>query len=234
MNTFAKKNNRHIPPSSRGRVKTNSVISNKIDMSTEMFPELPSNHPMTCNVSINNTKPMSKSFWSPPETKNESENEEESNAKDITDIDVENSKYWRGVNWIGPIIIRGNTKSSIESNDTNRSRIEYSRDNIHWHTSIEKTFTEEQLENQKIQHEQQEYEEKCEDVYRMMNEYSRKLDTESELYYYEMGELNDYAKAVFARKEYEDYAKQFDTTDETVDSDEDTVYDEEEMYLEED
>ena len=233
MNTFEKKN-RYTPPSSRGRVKKNSTISNKIDMSTEMFPELPCNNPITSNVSINNTKPMSKSVWSHPETKNEGENEEESNTNVITDIDVQNSKYWRGANWIGPIIIRGNTKSSTESNDTNRTRIEYSRDNIHWHASIEKTFTEEQLESQKIQHEQQEYEENCEDVYRIMNEYSRKLDAESELYYYETGELNDYAKAVFARKEYEDYAKQFDTTDETVDSDEDTVYDEEEMYLEED
>ena len=66
-----------------------------------------------------------------------------------------------------------------------------------------------------------------------MNEYSRKLDAESECYYNETGELDDYALAVFAREQYEEYAKQFDMTDEIVDSDEYYGYDEE-MDLEED
>tara|TARA_B110000967_G_C18899091_1_gene573184 strand:+ start:1826 stop:2530 length:705 start_codon:yes stop_codon:yes gene_type:complete len=234
MNTIDRKTNRYIPPSSGGRVKKNSAISNKIDLTTEMFPELSSNSPTTCNVSINNVNPMSKSVWSPPEPENEVVNEDESNYIVITDIDVQNSKYWKGVNWVGPVIIRGNTKSSTESNDTNRSRIEYSRDNIHWRASLEETFTEEYLERKKIEHEQQEYEEKCEDVYRIMNEYSRNIEAESERYYYETGELDEYALAVFARKQYEDYAKQFDMTDEDVDSGGDIGYDEEEMYLEED
>ena len=233
MNTFAKKNNRYIPPSSRGRVKTNSVISNKIDMTAEMFPELQSSHPTRCNVSINNVVSMPESVWSHRESKDEVANEDESFANVITDIDAQNSKYWKGVNWIGPVIIRGNTNSCTESNKTNISRIEYSRDNIHWRASLEETFTEEQLYRKKIEDEKQEDEEKCEDVYRIMNEYSRKLDAESECYYNETGELDDYALAVFAREQYEEYAKQFDMTDEIVDSDEYYGYDEE-MDLEED
>ena len=235
MSKFDRKNNKYIPPSSRGPVKKNVVTSNKIDMSTEMFPELLSSGPrQISNISINTNKAMSKSVWSPPEPKNDDEDENKSNDIAITDIDVQNSKYWKGVNWTGPVIIRGNTKPSAKSDETNRSRIEYSRDNIHWYSSFEKTFSENILERQKIENEEKDCEEHREHVCRILNEYSRRLEEETERYYHDFGELDDYGKAVLAREQYEEYAQQFEITNEIDSCEENNDYDDdEEGYLEE-
>lgn len=226
MNRFGIRNNNDTPYSSRGRVKKNS---NKIDLSTEMFPELSSNIPTTSNISINPSKPMSKSVWSPPEPVKDDVDQDDRSLNNITTLDINDPKYWRGTQWTGPTIIRGNTKSSDSVTESNGNRIEYSRDNIHWYSSWKETFSEAQIERRQLEKEQEKYE----DIYRMMNEYSSRIEEESERYYHEVGELDDYAKAVFARNEYEAYAKQFDLPEE-IESVENNEYGEEDDYLEED
>jgi DNA helicase IV len=63
-----------------------------------------------------------------------------------------------------------------------------------------------------------------------MDEYVYRIEEESDRHYRETDELDDYAKAVFARNKYEEYAKQFDMPDEI----ESVEYEEEDGYLEED
>jgi hypothetical protein len=228
MNRFDRRNNqRHC---SRDLVKNNKPSCDKIDISTEMFPALSSNTPPTSNISINIFKPMSNSFWSKEPVKDD-DGSDEVNANVITNTDLNNTKYYRGAQWTGPVMIRGNIKSfdSVQPS-TNRSRIEYSRDNIHWYSSWEKTFSEAHIERRQMEKEQEEYEK----IYRIMDEYANIIEEESARYYHEVGELDDYAKAVFARNEYEAYAKQFDLPDEieSIENNENNEYDDEEGNLE--
>lgn len=241
MSRYGRRNNDYTAPSfssssSRCRVKKNNqMTSNKIDLTTEMFPELSSNIQTTSNLSIKNNKPTSMSVWSScSEPVKNGEDQDETRVNVITNIDNHDTKYWKGAKWCGPIFIRGNTTPIPIGllQDSDKCRIEYSRDNIHWYSSWEKTFTKDQIERRKIETEQQEYEEECEEIYRIMNEYSLRIEEESDRYYREVGELDDYGKAVFAREQYEAYAKQFEMTSE-IDSSEEDVYDEEECYLEE-
>jgi hypothetical protein len=231
MNRFGTRHNNDRPYSSRGRVKKNTNNSNKIDLTTEMFPELSSNIPTTSNISMTLNKPMSKSVWSPTEPVKDDADQDDLSLNNITNIDINDTRYWRGMCWTGPAIIRGNTRSSESVTESNRGRIEYSRDNIHWYSSWGETFSEAQIERRQLEKEQEKYE----DMYRMMNEYSCRVEEESDRYYLEVGELDDYAKAVFARNEYEAYAKQFDLP-EQIESVENNDYDEEydNDYLEED
>ena len=164
---------------------------------------------------------MSKSVWSPQPVKEELLNHD---PMVISDIDVTDSRYWQGIHWTGPVIMRGGTS---------RTRIEYSRDNIHWYSSWEDTFSETILEQQRIEKEQCREQEEYEEGYKIMDEYVNRIEYESERYYNEVGELDDYAKAVLARKQYEEYAKQFDIVD-VVELDENNEVIDEEDYLEED
>ena len=237
MNRFGTRHNNDRPNTFRGRVKKNTVKPNninninKIDLTTEMFPELSSNIPINSPISTTFDQPMSKSVWTPSEPVKGDADQTIFSLNNITKLDINDPNYWRGTRWTGPTIIRGNTKSSESVTEFNRSRIEYSRDNIHWYSSWRETFSEAQIERRQIEKE----EEKYEDIYRLMNEYSCRIEEESDRYYHEVGELDDYAKAVIAREEYEAYARQFDLS-EQIESVENNEYDEEDDYdyLEED
>ena len=212
-----------------GSRKKKNIISNKVDLSEEMFPGLSSsssssstsNTASESDIPITRDKPMSKSVWSPQPVKEELLNHD---PMVISDIDVTDSRYWQGIHWTGPVIMRGGTS---------RTRIEYSRDNIHWYSSWEDTFSETILEQQRIEKEQCREQEEYEEGYKIMDEYVNRIEYESERYYNEVGELDDYAKAVLARKQYEEYAKQFDIVD-VVELDENNEVIDEEDYLEED
>jgi len=225
MNRFNRRNNNNEQYSSaRDRVKKNTP--NKIDLTIEMFPELSStNTAISSNISIPSGKLMSESVWSPESVKDD-DGHDDSSSNNITTFDINDTKYWKGTHWTGPAIIRGNTKSSESRQESNRCRIEYSRDNIHWYSSWEKTFSEAQIERRQMEKEQEESEE----IYRIMDEYVYRIEEESDRHYRETDELDDYAKAVFARNKYEEYAKQFDMPDEI----ESVEYEEEDGYLEED
>jgi hypothetical protein len=230
MNRFGKRNNDRRQYSRDGTKM--KIISNKVDLSEEMFPCLSTSIATTntSNTSIPSTgKLMSKSVWSPQPVKEEEESDN-LGPNIISNIDVNNSNNWNGIHWTGPVIIRGNINSSKnDKNDPTTSRIEYSRDNINWQSSWEETFSEAQLEQYQLEKEQEDYE----DIYRIMDEYSRRIEDESERYYYEVGELDDYAKAVIEREQYEEYAKQFDNSNE-IESVENNEGDDEEGNLEED
>lgn len=66
-----------------------------------------------------------------------------------------------------------------------------------------------------------------------MDEYANNIEYESERYYNEVGELDDYAKAVLARRQYEEYAKQFELVDEVEMNENNEVIDDD-SNLEED
>ena len=208
-----------------GSRKKKNIISNKVDLSEEMFPGLSSssssNTASESVIPITRDKPMSKSVWSPQPVKEELLNHD---PMVISDIDVTDSRYWQGIHWTGPVIMRGGTS---------RTRIEYSRDNIHWYSSWEDTFSEALIEQQHMEKEQRREHEEYEEVYRIMDEYANTIESESERYYNEVGELDDYAKAFLARRQYEEYAKQFDVVDEVETNENNEVIDED-SNLEED
>jgi len=224
MNRFGRRNNnRDYYSSDRTKKK---ITSNKVDLSEEMFPELSSstsssNTKSEVVIPITRDKSMSKSVWSLQPVKEESSNED---PMGISDIDLTKSRYWQGTRWTGPVIMRGSTSTP---------RTEYSRDNIHWYSSWDGTFSEATLEQQRVEREQCSEQEEYERVYNIMDEYANNIEYESDRYYNEVGELDDYAKAVLARRQYEEYAKQFELVDEVEMNENNEVIDDD-SNLEED
>ena len=230
MNRFGRKNNSH--DKYFGDRTKKKITSHTVDLSEEMFPVLSASASASSSSTSSNTasesvtsitrdKPMSKSVWSPQPIKEKLLNQD---PMVISEIDVTDSRYWQGIHWTGPIIMRGGTSGS---------RIEYSRDNIQWHSSWEDTFSEALIEQQHMEKEQRREQEEYEEVYRIMDEYANNIESESERYYNEVGELDDYAKAFLARRQYEEYAKQFDVVDEVETNENNEVIDED-SNLEED
>lgn len=225
MNRFGRRNNTRQQYS--GDRTKKKITSNTLDLSEEMFPGLSASKPLSSSntasesvISITRDKPMSKSVWSPQPVKEKLLNQD---PMVISEIDVTDSRYWQGIHWTGPIIMRGGTSGS---------RIEYSRDNIQWHSSWEDTFSEALIEQQRLEKEHRREQEEYEEVYKIMDEYANNIESESERYYNEVGELDDYAKAFLARRQYEEYAKQFDI-DDVVELDENNEVIDEEDYLDE-
>lgn len=109
-------------------------------------------------------------------------------------INQYDSKYWRGVNWIGPMLMRHKTK-----------RIEYSRDGQHWYRTWEDTFSSEQLFRIQCEEEQDEWNRSM----AVLDEYCAQCQEESDQYYEDTGQLDDLALAQMRRIEYEEYANQF-------------------------
>ena len=136
--------------------------------------------------------------------------------KNSSCIDENDSKYWCGVRWIGPMMLRQKPSSVTRSviSSPNQSSIlvpnkgvEYSRDGVTWYGSWDDTFSEEQLYNIHLDKER-EYQEGCAN---RLNDYRETIIKESRLYYEDTGELDGFAIAELERLEYEEYAKQFDT-----------------------
>jgi hypothetical protein len=198
-------------------VRSNKMPVNELLYDKNMFPELESSVPKT-EVTVD------KSQWSTNLKKlKEEEKEEKEENKKIAEININNSKYWCDSKWVGPIIMRGNLSSSSSS-----SRVEYSRDNIHWYSSADDVYSENELEQQRIDEEA----ENDERITKILDAYSRKHELASIQHYEEYGELDYYFQAIIRRHEYEEYAKQFEISPEAEKELDECG--EEEDYLEED
>ena len=202
--------------------QTNNMSNANININKEdEFPELVkkgvSNDPRddTSNNTSNNTDNVIKeSSWK----KAIKLREEEEGLKEGT-INQYDPKYWRGVRWIGPTMMRHKKYSNdwykhMENVEKSHAssyiipfrEIEYSRDGIKWYPSWNETFSEDQL----LRIEEEEENEYKIEQYRILDEYRKRLEHESDLYYEEEGELDGYAIAQIERMEYEKYAEQFD------------------------
>lgn len=205
-----------------------TTLENKI-IKKEDFPELPPPPP----------PPQAKeSCWIQAIKKRE---EEDKKHADL--INQSDPKYWRGANWIGPMLIRqkqfpnswypyvgigtdtATTATAKETSDKNQASsfifphgdTEYSRNGTRWYKTWEETFSSEQLFRIK-------YEEDETELYEMannINEYYTQLEKESDRYFEEYGRLDDLAIAKLDRMEYEQYAEQFLYEDEYDEHDED-------------
>jgi hypothetical protein len=163
---------------------------------------------------------------------------EEDDKKNADLINQSDPKYWRGVNWIGPMLVRqkqfpnswypyvGIDSASDTSSKNQASSFifphgdtEYSRNGTKWYKSWEETFSSEQLFRIKCEEEETELYEMANNI----NEYYAQLEKESDKYFEEYGKLDDLAIAKLDRMEYEQYAEQFiyeeeyDETEEDVD-----------------
>lgn len=161
-------------------------------------------------------------------------------------LNVNNLNYWKGAEWIGPMLMRGSKNVSSIWNKYTMPRnlrpdqvdeiylvnnIEYSRDGTNWHSSWEETFTAEQLENLAYQNELNEMNE----VHQTCSDNYNRVVSESTRYYNETGELDDYAKAEIDRYKYNEYASQFEVgIEDVVDVETDIMVAEDEEYLEDD
>ena len=150
--------------------------------------------------------------------------------KQMSCINEQDGKYWRGANWIGPMLMRQTPPQyplssliPININQIAKSVFiipnkgtEYSRDDVTWHKTWNDTFSEEQLYNME-QEEERDYQERCATI---LSEYRERRRKDSELYYAETGELDGFALREIEREEYDEYVKQFemDSDDEHSDN----------------
>lgn len=210
----------------------NRPVRNLVNFGEDMFPELkkemvPSTSPVNTTTPV---KSSSRSSWL--DTIKQREDDEK---KNIVGINVNDKQYWNGVQWIGPMFMRAKRKTNLndqsipnESTDPSINKsddltlqsypqifnvahlvknIEYSRDSVNWYDSWEETFSDEQLEYIRLDEEQK----KQLEIFNTMEDYRRKVEYESTKYYNEVGELSEYAKAVYNREEYEKYVNQLET-----------------------
>lgn len=142
-------------------------------------------------------------------------------------INEADAKYWRGSNWIGPIIIRQKslpdnwytymdnaTSGSVHASSfiIPKTGQEYSRDGKHWYNSWNDTFSEEQLYNIRLE-EEDEYQEECAII---LKDYREDSMNESMRHYDETSELDGYGTAVLERLAYEEYVKYFEYIDDDI------------------
>ena len=172
--------------------------------------------------------------------------EQEEKCKNI--INENHPKYWDGARWRGPMFIRGSYKGNYNKRvnrnvvngknyEDNRSsflffhnKIEYSRNDNDWHDSWTNTFTQQQLEKLK-QQEAREYHVNC---CKVLEQYGNRLEKESNNYYNETGELDEFAKAQVQRMQYEKYAEQFEVVEQDDENSLSEDYMDDEEYLEDD
>ena len=161
---------------------------------------------------------------------------EEDDKKNADLINQSDPKYWRGVNWIGPMLVRQKQfpnswypyvgiDSASDTNAKNQASsfifphgdTEYSRNGTKWYKSWEETFSSEQLFRIKCEEDETELYEMANNI----NEYYAQLEKESDKYFEEYGKLDDLAIAKLDRMEYEQYAEQFLYEEEYDEHDED-------------
>ena len=235
----------------------NEPARSSIDFGIDMFPELTISTSTSTSTSTSNTSSMAQiprsTSWLDTIKQRE---EDEKNS--TVGINVNDKQYWNGVQWIGPMFMRArkpeptimattdpnnpNNPSTSKSDDLILQpypqvfdtpypvkNIEYSRDNLNWYDSWDETFSEQQLEYMRLDEERKEQFES----FKTMEDYRRRVEYESIKYYNEVGELSEYAKAVFNREEYEKYANQLDRQYYDNDNEEYTDMLEDYEYLEE-
>ncbi len=206
----------------------NHIMETKLEnviIKKEDFPEMPKAEPPP--------PPQAKeSCWLKAIKKRE-----EDDKKNTDLINQSDPKYWRGVNWIGPMLVRQKQFPNswypyvgVDTTDTRAKNqassfifphgdTEYSRNGTRWYKSWEETFSSEQLFRIKCE----EHETELYEMANNINEYYAQLEKESDKYFEEYGKMDDLAIAKMDRMEYEQYAEQFiyeeeyDETEEDVD-----------------
>jgi len=133
---------------------------------------------------------------------------------------------WRGHVWIGPKCVKMEKFSTEKEQQIKEymnvasknartiilpfRKTYYSRNNIDWYESWEKTFTESELINMNNQLEREEHE----DLNKRMNEGLERLyqkrKAESDQHFYETGELDEFAIAEKEHEEYEKWLEEFE------------------------
>jgi hypothetical protein len=192
------------------RIRANdrgSRVNTEYSIEKDDFPEIPK-----VNKSTVDNKEIGGNQWV-----NAIKKREEDEKKQTNGINQLNPKYWRGVNWIGPMFIR----------HVNR-KTEYSRDGNTWANCWDDTFSKEQLYEIKYEEEQEAWYESV----NILEQFCDEREKESDKYYKETGQLDDLAIARLERIMYENYAEQFEVIDESNHIDEYT--NDSDDYLEDD
>jgi len=125
-----------------------------------------------------------------------------------------------GSRWTGYMMIRqrpydratATADGVVPLHPPNRHRYEYSRDGKTWYDGWEDTFSKSQLEQMRIE-EENEYQKRCAGILEEYREYNIKKSVQHLNVY---GELDGYALAELDRLAYEEYEKQFEYTDDDV------------------
>lgn len=208
--------------------------NSSMNFGVEMFPELKKETPNSSTY-VSNTLPVqttTSSSWL--DTIKQREEDEKNNMVgiNVNDRRYWNGVHWIGPMFMrAKINSKSNnptiSKDSLDSTDTLNNKtddlilqpcpqvfnisqhtenIEYSKDSVNWYGSWNETFSDEQLENIRLDEEQNEKME----IFKIMEDYRCKVEYESDKYYKDTGELSDYAKAVYEREEYERYVEQLD------------------------
>ncbi len=182
--------------------------TNEYSNDDENFPDLGGKH-IKNETYDNNKKEL---IWL---KSNETQKDLKLDKLDKFVINNNESKYWKGVEWIGPMLLRKNNSEN---------KTEYSRDGKNWYKSWNDTFTQEQL--QAIEDDE---------IETMIQRWSywivrcnEKQILESDKYYEETGKLDGFAKAELDMIAYDKYAEQFEEEEEKE------INEENDEYLEDD
>jgi hypothetical protein len=148
--------------------------------------------------------------------------EDKCNGNDI----LRDTKNWRDNVWIGPQFIKMDNYSKEREEQLNRyistasdnastiiipcRKTYYSRNNVNWYDSWDKTFSEEELVNMNVQLEREEHEDLNRRMCEGMHELYLKRKKESDQHYYETGELDGLAIAELERANYEKWLEEFE------------------------
>ena len=159
---------------------------------------------------------------------------------------LRDKRNWRGHVWIGPKWIKldkysDENEKKIKNYIINASQYassilipnrkkHYSRNQIDWYNSWEETFTEEEWKKMNEQLEREEQEDLNRRMNKAVEEIYQRNKSESERYYEETGELDDFAIAEIEHAEYEKWLEEFDKQYELEDNDDEDESD----YIESD
>lgn len=136
----------------------------------------------------------------------------EEEEKELVEIDEHDLKYWRGVDWLGPMMLqyRKSSNNTGICDDSQSPKLQYSRNGSDWYNSWNETFSkEQQMKIQQTKKEEQEREYWC-NWNEGIENYCNERKEESNIFYEETGELDGLAIAELERIDYEIYAKQFE------------------------
>ena len=128
----------------------------------------------------------------------------EEEPEDKPPVDVNDPCYWKGASWVGPLFIRGEKRKVINPGASTmvvpNMNTKFSRDGRKWFSSYESTFTEEELEAQRVDKENKSWEKyAC-----ALEERYQKRKEESYQYYLETGEEDSFACVEREEREFDE------------------------------
>jgi len=134
--------------------------------------------------------------------------------------DTNNPKLWKNGRWQGPVIMRSKNNKIINKGAVTqyiRSNIEFSRDEEAWHNSWESTFTPDEW-NRMQEIEDAEESEHMKMVFK--HSFNKRLE-ESQRYYAQEGDLDDFAIVMQEDEAYERYLQRLEQESEEESEEED-------------